>query len=168
MEGKSSFVILIAIVAFLSLTLALLAGYVFFGGGNIITNDPNPKLTASLPKDEELIKLKLYEEKKVFNLKGEDNGKMTMLQISAELVYFKEIAGIKNPSLKIGTYKSELAELVSTYFQGVTSSEVKTPEGREKIKVELIKRLNAKLKENEKSKNDLIYNIILEDWLVYQ
>ena len=27
-------------------------------------------------------------------------GKVTMLQISAELVYFKEIAGIKNPVAK--------------------------------------------------------------------
>ena len=167
MEGKAGFIILIAIVAFLSLTLALLTGYVFFTGGH----QPQVAATAvqestagsTKPTDEELVKEKLFEEKKFFNLKPGENGKAGLLQLNAELVYFKEVPGIKLPSAKITASKTEIKELFSTFFLNVTLSEVSTPEGRDKIKAELVNKINEMLKENEKSKNDIIYNIVLED-----
>lgn len=167
MEGKASFVILLAIVAFLSLTLALLTGYVFFMQGHPVTGSSEEHDYAGvLPKDEEIFKDKLFEAKRIFNLKAEPGSKPTMLQVSAELVYFKEVPGIKSTGTKIATYKSDIVELVSTYFLNVRAEEVKTPEGKEKIKSELIKKANALLKANEKSKNDIIYNIVFDDWLV--
>lgn len=172
MEGKASFIILIAIVAFLSLSLALLGGYVFFIQGhntsNTDTKDGHETTKeSSKPKDEELSTEALFEEKKVFNLKNEANAKIPpMLQINGvEIKYFKVVAGIAKPTEKLVLYKPEIREMVSTYFLNIGKEEVTSVEGKENIKKDLIKRMNDMLKENEKSKNDIIYNIIIEEWI---
>jgi flagellar basal body-associated protein FliL len=169
LEGKASFIILVAIVAFLSLALALLGGYVFFIQGHNSNDEPESvtKVESTKPKDDELSRLALFDEKKVFSLKNEANSKtMPMLQVDGvEILYFKTVAGIKNPMEKLNLYKSELREMVSLYFQSIKIEEVKSAESRENIKKDLVKRMNDKLKENEKSKNDIIYNITIQDWI---
>jgi flagellar basal body-associated protein FliL len=170
-EGKASFIILIAIVAFLSLALALFGGYVFFFQSHHEGDASGGEGSkVYVPKDEEISTISLFSEKQIFNLKATDAepGRKIppMLQINGvELDYFIEVAGIKNPTEKITKYKSKISELVSEYFQSVSYLDVKSVEGREKIKKDLLKKINDLLKENEKSKNDIIYNIIFQNWV---
>ena len=169
MEGKGiSFIILLIIVAFLSLTLAALAGYVFFFG--------TPKTTAAettthkeqtkKPADSELAFKKLYEGKKYFNLKNSDDKKVAVIQVGVELVYYKDpkIKGLKSVDEKLKANDGEIKEIVGTYFQRLTIEDVKNPETKEKVKKDLVKAINTLLLENEKEKKDIIYTINFDEW----
>jgi flagellar basal body-associated protein FliL len=71
LEEKSGFFVLIIVIAFLSLTLALLAGYVFFfsGGDSESANEVGRSTKVAIPADEELATFPLFEGAKIFNLK---------------------------------------------------------------------------------------------------
>jgi hypothetical protein len=100
LEGKSSFFVLLFIVAFLSLALAILAGYVFFfsGSGN---KTEVVSVQTEVPDDEDLASMILFDGKKIFNLKkesdaGDASKAVPVIQVNVELKYFKKVKGIKN------------------------------------------------------------------------
>lgn len=165
MEGKGGFFVLIVIVAFLSLAIALLVGYVFIVSGSdhegktVIVNGSGEVF----PKDDELGYQSLLGEKTNFNLKSEA-GKLAIIQIDGEMSYYLEVKGIKDVSAKIGLYKNEIKELVGTYFQGLTLEDVKSPDAKEKAKKVLVKQINDLLNRNEDQKRDIIYNIVFTNW----
>jgi flagellar basal body-associated protein FliL len=166
LEGKGSFFILLFIVAFLSLTLAALAGYVFFVAGTPKTTaEVSQKETTKRPPDEDLVTEKVFDSKAIFNLKSVDNNKIAFIQINAEISYYKKINGIKDTTVKITTYKSEIRELIATYFQSLTLEEVKQNPTKKKAKEDLKKQINELLMASEKQKNNIVYDIIFEDWL---
>jgi len=164
LEGKrSGFFILIGIVAFLSLALALLAGYVFFVQGNHL--DGGQKKQIVVPKDEELLSEKMFEENTAFNLKteGKDN-EIHVILVNVELKYFAKFQGIKDTTVKIQSNKSKLIELVGTYFQGLTIDDVKKADSKEKARAELKKRMNELLLQNEEKDGELVYSVVFEYW----
>lgn len=166
MEGKSGFFVLIGIVAFLSLSLALLAGYVFF------IQDKNPELPAEspgieqivVPKEDEIIRELLFAEKLPFNLKNDDSQKTPVIVVSVEVWYYKKVKGIKETSLKVTGNKSKLQEIVGTYFQGLSISDVIGADAKEKARNELTKKMNEFLLSNEKEKNDIVYSVVFDHW----
>jgi flagellar basal body-associated protein FliL len=165
LENKSSFFILISIVAILSLTVVLLAGYVFVVQGSNPVNAKNSQnQNVKIPSEKELIKEKLFEEKTAFNLKSEETEKVSVIVVSVELSYYKKVKGIKNTTSKIEANKSKLQEIVGTYFQNLTIDEVSDVEFKEKAREELTVLMNEHLLMNENSKENIIYTIVFEQW----
>jgi flagellar basal body-associated protein FliL len=168
LEGKSSFFVLLFIVAFLSLALAILAGYVFFFSGNgnkteVVT------VRTEVPSEDDLGSMLLFEGKKIFNLKtssvqGEATKSIPVVQVSVELKYFKKVKGIKNVPEKITPHLSEINELVGNYFLNITLEEVSQGTAKEKAKKELTKQINDILKAAGNGKNDIIYTVIFGEW----
>jgi flagellar basal body-associated protein FliL len=165
--GKTSFIVLLVIVAVLTLVLAIMAGYLL-----LVAGSPQPVADASnnsaaqaqiVPDANEISRRILFEEKKFFNLKS-DEGENSVIQIGAELVYFKKVKGIKNVEQKITDYESQIKEVMGTYFQQLTLEEVKEPGSKKKAKEDLKKQINSLLCSNEKSKYDIVYDIVFEEW----
>ncbi|MFZ5987432.1 MAG: flagellar basal body-associated FliL family protein [Bacillota bacterium] len=168
MEGKSGFFILVGIVAFLSLALAMLAGYVFFVQGDspkpVTAEDPQKK-EIKIPKDDELVKEKLFSEKLPFNLKSNNSEKISVIVVSVEISYYKKVKGIKDPVAKIAAHKSKLQEIVGTYFQGLTLEDVMDEKNaKEKARTELTKKMNDYLLANEKEKQPVVYTVVFDQW----
>lgn len=164
MERKSGFFILISIVAFLSLALAMLAGYVFFVQGGQGAGQGSEKKEIVTPKDSELLKIKLFEEKTPFNLKNTDSKKLSVIVVNVELSYFAKVRDISDTTAKIESNKGKLQEIVGTYFQSLTLEEVMGSNSKEKARMELTKRMNEQLLANEKANSDLIYTIVFDQW----
>ena len=171
MEGKSSFfnIVLLVIVALLTLSLAALAGYVFIGGGqkqSVVIQ----QVDTTIPADDELVSLKLYEGKpKYYNLKVENSASnvLPVIQISVELKYFKKApkkSTIKDTTAKITAYEGEIKELIGTYFMNLSLNEVKKADAKEKAAEELKKQINELINKNEEVKKDVIYKIAFEEW----
>lgn len=165
MENRGSFFVLISIVAVLSLTIVLLAGYVFFmqDSNSVNAKDPQSQ-NVRIPSEKELIKVKLFEEKTAFNLKSEDPEKVSVIAVSVELSYFKKVKGIKKTTAKIEANKGKLQEIVGTYFQKLTIDEVSDVGFKEKAREELTALMNEYLLANENSKENIIYTIVFEQW----
>jgi flagellar basal body-associated protein FliL len=169
LEGKGGFFVLVAIVAFLSITLALLAGYVFFAGGPSGTSEgiehgPESKVIER-PDDSELSTDLLFEKEAYCNLKSTDPNVNSVIQISAEIIYFNHIEGIEDPLSKITLYKKQMRELVGTYFQNQTIDEIKLPKAKEKAKKELTEQINDLLNQSEEKRYEFIYTIVFDKWL---
>lgn len=167
MEGKSSsFFILIGIVAFLSLALALLAGYVFFVGGSTTTGEAaEPKKEITVPKDSELTFEQMFTSNTAFNLKTTQNDKnIHVILVNLQIQYFIKFDGIKDTTLKIQSNKSKLSEIVGTYFQSLSIDDVKNSDAKEKARVELKKMMNEYLMQNEEKDGELVYSIIFDYW----
>lgn len=166
LENKGIFYILLIIVAILTLSLALMAGYLF-----VVSDAPNNPESADMmaanqekiPNDNELAYYDLYTEKTNFNLMSED-GRIHVLQMTAKLKYFKRVKGIKNTQQKITLYDSEIKELFGTYFQKVTVDQVSKPEFKEKSKIELTQLINELLNKGEEKKKAIIYTTIFDEW----
>lgn len=167
MEGKKSgFFILIGIVAFLSLALVLLAGYVFFIGGNVgIGQAKETKKEVTVPKDSELALEQMFESNTAFNLQTTKEDKdIHVILVNLQVQYFIKFDGIKDTTLKIQSNKSKLSEIVGTYFQNLSIDDVKNPDAKEKARIELKKMMNDYLMQNEKKDGDLVYSIIFDYW----
>jgi len=160
------------IVALLTLTLAVLAGYLFFVAGSpkpassVEAAAVPPKTVSAVPTDEELEKKTLFEGKKFFNLKNDNDQKIAVIQINMELVYFKKIKEIKDVKKKIDANDGEIKEIVSTYFQDMTLEEARKVETREKAKADIKKQINDLLKTSEKMKieGDIVYAVNFIEW----
>ncbi|MEN2776577.1 flagellar basal body-associated FliL family protein [Acetivibrio clariflavus] len=165
MEGKStSFIILICVVAFLSLSLALLSGYVLFMGGSSKGQAADNK-TITVPKDSDLALEQIFSSNTAFNLKTtKDDKDIHVILVNAQIQYFVKFDGIKNTTAKIQANKGKLAEIVGTYFQNLTIDDVKNPEAKEKARADIKKMMNEYLMQNEKSDGELVYNIIFDYW----
>jgi len=166
LEGKGSFFILLVIVAILALTLAVLAGYLFFIAE---TPQTRPGITANVsdaarrPADSELASRNLFLEDQVFNLKSEDN-KMSVIQVNVELIYFKKPKGIRNVEEKFDLCEGKMREIVGTYFQNMTIDDAKNPETKAKAANELKTALNQLLTSNERQADEVIYEIVFDKW----
>ncbi len=171
MEGKGNFFILLFVVAFLSLTLALLACYVFFFAGNSPKppSEPVQSSEEKRPADDELATISLFDGKKIFNLKNnsdkpEANKSMAAIQVSVQIQYFKKVKGIKSVEEKIMAYDGAIKELVGNYFLNMTLEEVSQTATKEKAKKELTEQINALLTSSEEGKKDIVYTLIFDEW----
>jgi flagellar basal body-associated protein FliL len=175
LEGKSSFftIILLIIVAFLTLTLAALAGYFFLGGSKteikVIEN-----ASIEIPKDEDLASLVVFGEgevskPEVFNLKNNDTNSIPVIQVSVELEYLIKTpkkSSIKDPAAKMEKYHGKIKQLIGTYFMNQTLQDVKELHAKEKAAEELKKQINELINENEEDKKDIVYEVIFDKWFV--
>lgn len=166
MEGKGSFVILLVIISILTLTLAVMAGYLFFvtGTSQAAANGASPRDTIKSPSDNELAKKILYSEKTFFNLNGGETGRNSVIQLGVVLKYYKKVSGVKNVEEKLDARDEDIKELISTYFQKLTLEDVKSAECKKKAKEDLILEINNLLKSNEKRDIDIIYDVVFEEW----
>lgn len=166
LEGKRSFFILLVIVAILTLTLAVLAGYILLVAGS--PAQPKAETAASetvkRPSDEELVFRKLFEEKQFFNLKTNPGEKTSVIVINIQLQYFKKVKGIKDVEAKITAYESPIKEIIATYFQGMTKEEAEKVETKTRAKEELKKKINELLTSGQKEKKDIIYSVVFDEW----
>ena len=173
MEAKGSYFILLIVVAILTLTLAVLAGYLFLFAGT-----PQPKAEATettetaittavtRPLDSELAIMKLYTEKQPLNLKCEPDKKTPpIILVNIQLQHYKKIKGLKSVEEKLTTYEGEIKELIGTYFQNVTIEEALKSDIKEKVKSDLKKKINDLLTASEKEKDEIVYAVIFDDWL---
>jgi flagellar basal body-associated protein FliL len=167
LEGKGIFFILLVIVAILTLSLALMAGYLFLVADTGRNNNPHEGTVeeqVKVPGDNELDFYQLYSDKTNFNLKKDEEGNIHIIQLTAKLKYFKKVKGIKNIPEKLALYDSDIKELIGTYFQSVSIDEVSDRESKERIKKDLTKKINELLVLSEESKKDMVYDIIFDMW----
>lgn len=163
MEGKSRLsIILLVIIAALAIALASITVYVLVGGAKD-TKETTKTVQITRPADSELSVKKIFE-KKLLNLKAGDDKKTSVIQISTEIVYFNKVTGVKDIEAKLTSYDGEIKELIGTYFQNLTLEEVKKPETKEKAKKDLTLKINELLNSNQKTKNDIIYNLNFDEW----
>ncbi|WP_010249111.1 flagellar basal body-associated FliL family protein [Acetivibrio cellulolyticus] len=166
MEGKSSgFFVLIGIVAFLSLALVLLAGYVFFVRGSDGDKAAEPEKKITVPKDDELSLHQMFDKNIAFNLKSsEKDTSIHIILVNLQVQYYTKLDGIESTTVKIESNKSKLSEMVGTYFQGLTIDDVKKTDAKEKARADLKKMMNDYLLQNETINGELVYSIIFEYW----
>lgn len=174
MESKGTFFILIIVVAVLALTLAVLAGYIFLVQGNSTNNSKdntsgNTTVSTQVPEEKDLAILELYDGKKYFNLKNEDNSKnIAIIQVNIALKYFISIKEDKKIKVeeKLNNNILEIKELIGTYFMHVTLEDAKKEDAKEKAKTELKKQINDLLNVGEsKQPHEYVYKVIIDEWL---
>lgn len=168
MEGKGNFVVLLVIVAFLSLTLAVLAGYVFFVGGNSQkpATEASQKETTQKPAKKDLAELTLFE-KQYLNLKKGDQNKLAVIQLSAKVEYIYALLGkdAKTADESIKGYESEMKEAVIAYFSTVTIEEASNQtEMMDKAKKDLTKKFNEIVPADTKTKKNVVYTVVFDFW----
>ncbi|MDP4094791.1 MAG: flagellar basal body-associated FliL family protein [Bacillota bacterium] len=168
MEGKGSFFILILIVALLTLTLAVLAGYLFFAGSSSSKTPAQVSQQASsvVPSDSDLTKKLLFTDKTYFNLKNDGTNKISVIEVNVELDYFKTVKGLSGKvDDKITAYDGQIKELIGTYFQNMTFGQAESPDAKITAKKELTKQINELLVETEKDKTlKILYSVNFPLW----
>ena len=165
MEGKGSFLILLVIVAFLSLTLAVLAGYVFFVGGSHATSEAVQKNTTR-PDDKDLGSKVIFD-KENFNLKNVDANKISMIQVGIEIKYNLKIKYSDKTTAddKLTAYEGDIEEIIGKYFRNMTLDDAAKPETMDKAKEDLKNAFNDVLTANEKDKSPIVFDVIFNKWL---
>ena len=168
MESKSTFFILIVIIAVLALSLAVLAGYMFIIQGSSNDEDKTvaAEATKEIPKKEDRITIALFEQNGQFNLKSAD-GKLSVIQVKVTLDCHKQLKENKKTDVTavVTAYKDEIQELVIRFFLNKTIDEVRDVEAMDKAKSELIDQINALLNEGVKKPEDVVYKVIFSEWL---
>lgn len=168
-KGNSAiFIVLISVVAFLSLALAVLAGYFFVVVGNPNTNNTLSQDKNALEQEKkvdktEVEKFELFE-KKYFVLKRDEgeSKSSSIIQVGAILVYAKDKNEKKNNEILISN-KEEIVEILSIYFQGLTLADVRPPENRDKVKKELTGKINEFLR--GRAHKLTILDVVFTDWM---
>lgn len=166
MEGKSSYFILLVIVAFLSISLAFLAiGYFFFDNNSTAPEKEVVMVTEKVPTDEELANKVIFE-KTNFNLKKTSDKQVAVIVLSASMKHLKEVEGMKEEEItaKIDFYNKEINSAIGSYFQGLTLEDVSQPDAKQKASDELKKKINEILINNDKKASPLVYSIIFDYW----
>lgn len=185
MEGKSSFfnIVLLFILAFLSLTLAALAGFVFIGGGSksattktvVVTKAPEYKPTSAELGTHELVKEKSQYNLKNLNPDADPNTSTPPIIMATVSIKYLLVAPkgslIKAPAIAVEEEADEMKSLVGTYFLSLTKEEALTPDAKEKASEILMEKFNELLNESvnapEEKKIKIIYKVIFPDWSVY-
>lgn len=172
MESKSTFFILIVIVAVLALSLAVLAGYLVIQGGRAgdstgresSSDDPQ---SIRIPKEEELVKIPLTSDATYFNLKKTDSKKTSIIQLKVTLKCYKTLKRDKKAIVEdiIAARSEEIQELVVKFFMNLTAEEVQNVEMLDKAKADLTRQINELLNRGEKEPEDIVYNVIFSEWL---
>jgi len=169
LANKSSFIALIVIIAILTVSVAVLVGYIFVVGGaqqTYITseNSRNSANLATRPPDEKLGTKKLYDESQYFVLKSTETSRLSFIRVAIDIRFYKKVKGIKNCEEKINNFESEIKELIGTYFQNVTLDEVKDIEFKSKTKEELKTQINDLLNSSESTYSEIVYDVVFYDW----
>ena len=169
MGGKTFTFILTGVVIFLTLAISLLAGYLFFVGvptaADKATIIETKKVDdVKIPSDSELSVEPLSKEKTYYNLRNDDPEKISVIELQMEIIYYNKVKGIAKVSEKIGFYKSQINELVSTYFENMTIEDVKAQNAKENAKKELTKSINEILNVNEPEKVEIVYTVVFGKW----
>lgn len=171
MESKSIYTILLAIIAVLTLALAVLIIFLF------VTYNPNVKAPAGgiqadgtiaerIVPDDEMIEFKLFGgEEKMFALKSEPEHLDAIVLVSVTL---KCDAGPKKKketeitALVNDLYLSELEEAVGDYFAAMTLTEAREIETRYKARDDLMNTFNEILNANKHPKEKIVYKVTLQ------
>jgi flagellar basal body-associated protein FliL len=164
LANKSGFIILLVIIAILTVSVSILAGYIFLAGGAQQQHLETLNNIIRRPSDKELSSKKLYEEEQYFVLKSEGTSKISFIRIGIDIKFFKKVKGVKNCEEKINGFESEIKELVGTYFQNVAIEEVKDSAFKIKAKEELKTQINDLLNSSEKIYSEIVYDIVFYDW----
>lgn len=175
MESKSTFFILIVVVAILTLSLAALAGYIFIvqgtpGGGSGKT-DGDPAEAGDndkpVPKEEDLIKIPLYGSARYFNLKSVNSNKTKIIQANVTLKCYKTLKNNKKANVEemVTKRSEEIQELVVRFFMTLTEDEVKDPTVLDRAKEDLAKQINTLMNEGVDKPEDVVYKVIFSEWL---
>ncbi len=164
MEGKSSYFVLLVIVACLSITLAFLAiGYFFFASSSSSEKEV-VVMTEVIPGDDELSNKVIFESKN-FNLKKTDTKQVAVISFSASMKCFKKTDEMEEADIaaKIEFYQAEINAAIGTYFQNLTLEDVAKKATMEKAEKELKDQINELLTKNDKNKKSspLVYTITL-------
>lgn len=172
MESKSTFFILIIVIAVLSLTLAALAGYLFIVQGASNDKGGSTALSESevekkIPKKDERTNIALFEDKRTYNLKNDNTDKVSMMQVHVALDCYKQLKNDKKAVVadRVAAYTDEIQELVVRFFLTKTVSDVEDVAVMDKAKEELAKQMNDLLNEGVKEPEDIIYKVIFSEWM---
>lgn len=165
MEGKSSYFVLLVIVACLSITLAFLAiGYFFFASGSTPEKEV-VVMTEVIPGDDELSNKVIFESKN-FNLKKTDTKQIAVISLSASMKHFKTTEELKEEEVtaKIDFYSTEINSAIGTYFQDLTLEDVAQKSTRTKAEEDLKEKINEILTKNDKKSSPLVYSVTFDYW----
>lgn len=166
MEGKGSFFILLFIVAFLSLTLAVLAGYVFFVGGSsqkTAVETTQKEATKKVPEAETLM-LPLFD-KKYLNLKPLEDKKLSVIQLGVKVTFYKGKLAEEAAKKNVEPYLAEMKDEVSTYFSNISIEEARNQEeAKVKAKKDLLEKFNKMIPADEKTKQKAVIAVIFDEW----
>lgn len=176
MESKNTFFILIVIVAVLALTLAALAGYLLIvqgkSGGEENTKkgavgEENGEKIREIPKEEDLVKISLYDGAKYFALKKSKPDDSSIIQVNVTLKCYKTLKRDKKLAVEdlISSRKEEIQELVLRFFMTRTVDDIKDVEMLDKAKEELAGSINSLLNEGVEKPEDVVYRVIFSEWL---
>ncbi len=166
MEGKSSYFILLVVVAFLSIALAFLAiGYFFFNNHDSTPEKEVVLVTEKIPTDKELSNKVIFE-KTNFNLKKTDSKQIAVIVLSASMKHFKEVEGMTEEEItaKIDFYNKEINSAIGSYFQGLTLEDVSQSDAKQKASEDLKKKINEILANNDLKASPLVYSIVFDYW----
>jgi flagellar basal body-associated protein FliL len=166
LASKSTFIILIIAIAVLSLTLAVMTGYLFIVQDT--SNDKgNPDIVVkNVPKKADRITIPLFEDKRIYNLNNGDTDKNSMIQVAVTLDCYKQLENDKKAIVedRVAAYSDEIQELLVQFFLTKTIDDVKDVVFMDKTKEELAGRINNLLNEGEKNPEDIVYKVIFSEW----
>ncbi len=174
MESKSTFFILIVIVAVLALSLAALAGYLVIQGGDrgketggTAAADGEDEQKIIIPKEEDLVKIPLTSDATYFNLKKTDSQKTSIIQLRVTLKCHKTLKRDKKAVVEemVAARSEEIQELVVKFFMNLTADEVQNTAMLDKAKEDLTKQINELMNEGEEKPEDIVYKVIFSEWL---
>ncbi len=174
MESKSTFFILIIIVAILALSLAALAGYLFIVQGASrdkveLDEDGVPvEVIKDIPSEAELLKIPLYEEAAYFNLKSTStDSKSPIIQVNVTLKCYNKLKRDKKAVVEeiVKARSEEIQELVVRFFMTLTAEDVKDLTVMDRAKEDLTKQINVLMNEGIEEPEDVIYRVVFSQWL---
>jgi len=170
LEGKSIYTVLLAIIAVLTLALAVLIIFLFISYNPnrqaLSIAQPNTEMAERVVADDEMIEFKLFNgEEKMFALKSEPEHPDSIVMVSVTLkcdagTKRKKEADIVNRVSVL--YISELEEAVGDYFAAMTLSEAKELETRYKARDDLTDIFNDILNANRQEKEKIVYRVTLQ------
>lgn len=162
MEGKSTFFVLLMVIVVLTISLAALSGFILFNN-NTSKSDAGNNEVIMQPSDSELAQIELFKER-IFNLMPDENSTSPIVRMSMSIKHFNKVRGLKNVEDKLNSNLSNLRELVGLYFGSITLADFKSTENLAKMKEDIKKSMNELLTSNEKYKDDIVYQVIFEEW----
>lgn len=174
MESKKISFILIAIIAVLAISLAILAGYLFViqgskGNGDELEDGQtiNGEGIIEIPSEEDLIKISLYDSPRYFNLRNTNSEKSSIIQANVTLKCHKTLKRDKEVVVAdmVTARIEEIQELIVRFFMTLTAEDVKDPDIMDKAKEELSNQINALLNEGIEKPEDVVYRVVFSEWL---
>ncbi len=163
MERKGIIFILLLIVAVLTLTVAIMAGYLLVAGSAPQNGTTAMQQTEVVPDIKDLGFVPIFQDSQYFNLKIDGSGKPAVIEIKAELVYLKN-AKVKDLETKITSSMGKIRELIGAYFMQMTLEDASKPETIEVAKKELTAQINDLLNSGEKVKTNIVWTINFDRW----